>query len=531
VPEFIARFAVGPLLGLAANGAIAILCLVTLSLYRHYRPLRSLFFFYLVLTFCFLGWVIYGLQRSEESILLGNRILYAAIAFLPAIWFWFYLSLFNEKPDWLTCIVTGISFILASLALLGRGPLLFGLPMEPDPIALDVMRPQSKLLKPLIQSFSLMACIFYFIIIILRLWRFKDRRPVYLLPVGIGLFIWFLGGLHDALRVAGVAVLYKDYVLWFTSLWLSIFLTIAVALHFRSLEQAAREELERLSKVKSKALDHLSHELRTPLALVQGNIRLIKRKAQMQSPPSIREEVFESLEKNLDRLSAIQQETDQIIRSYQELETRQRLVESDYSQPSGFELIDLYPFTERILENVKTQAKHRNLHFYLDGQMDLHLLMDSKILEESLVGLLKNAIENTPDEGMVRIVMEQKAQWTLLKFLDFGIGITKENQRHLFDGFFHTLDTELYTSKKPYDFGAGGKGLDLLRMKAYSQQFGFDISVGSQRCIYLPTDRDLCPGKISACPHCKTPEDCLSSGGSTFCVTFPISEKIPTLKD
>ncbi len=297
-----------------------------------------------------------------------------------------------------------------------------------------------------------------------------------------------------------------------------------------ALEQS-RKELEQLNKAKSRALDHLSHELRTPLAVVRGNIRLIKRKTQMESPPSIREEFFQSLEKNLDRLSAIQQETDQIIRSYQELETRQRLVESDYSQPSGFELIDLYPFTERILENIKTQAKHRNLHFYLDGQMDLHLLMDSKILEESLVGLLKNAIENTPDEGMVRVVLEKKDQWIQFKVMDFGIGITKENQRHLFDGLFHTLDTELYTSKKPYDFGAGGKGLDLLRIKTYGQRFGFDISVGSQRCIYLPTDRDLCPGKISACPHCKTPEDCLSSGGSTFCVTFPISEKIPTLKD
>ena len=42
--------------------------------------------------------------------------------------------------------------------------------------------------------------------------------------------------------------------------------------------------------------------------------------------------------------------------------------------------------------------------------------------------------------------------------MDFGIGVTKANQRHLFNGLFHTLDTELYTSKKPYDFGAGGKG-------------------------------------------------------------------------
>jgi signal transduction histidine kinase len=148
--------------------------------------------------------------------------------------------------------------------------------------------------------------------------------------------------------------------------------------------------------------------------------------------------------------------------------------------------------------------------------------MDPNILDESLMGLIKNAIENTPDEGMIRIILEQKGQWIQVKVMDFGVGITKENQRHLFDGLFHTQETELYTSKKPYDFGAGGKGLDLLRIKTYGHRFGFDISEGSQRCLYLPMDRDPCPGKISECPSCKTREDCLNSGGSTFCLSFPI---------
>jgi len=160
----------------------------------------------------------------------------------------------------------------------------------------------------------------------------------------------------------------------------------------------------------------------------------------------------------------------------------------------------------------------------MDGEKDLHLLIDPKILEETLVGLLKNAVENTPDEGLIRVTMEKKAGWIQLKVIDFGMGITKENQRHLFDGLFHTLDTELYTSKKPYDFGAGGKGLDLLRIKTYAQRFGFDISAGSQRCTCLPTERDLCPGRVSACPHCKTREDCFNSGGSTFCLTFTVIE-------
>jgi class 3 adenylate cyclase len=52
---------------------------------------------------------------------------------------------------------------------------------------------------------------------------------------------WFLGGLHDAIRSTGVILFSRDQVLWFTSFWLSILLTVAVTLHFRSLEQAVRE--------------------------------------------------------------------------------------------------------------------------------------------------------------------------------------------------------------------------------------------------------------------------------------------------
>lgn len=303
----------------------------------------------------------------------------------------------------------------------------------------------------------------------------------------------------------------------------------AVAIENARLQQAridalehSKKELERLNKAKSRALDHLSHELRTPLAVIQGNIRILKRKTQNQTPPIMREEFYESLEKNLGRLSEIQQETDQIIRTYQEWEKEQTIEGVDRTQNGRTTALSLPPFVEQVLDDVKRRAGHRNIEFHIDGGQGLILNVIPKILEESLVGFLKNAIENTPDEGLVRILLEQKAQWVQLKVMDFGIGITKENQSHLLDGLFHTLETDLYTSKKPYDFGAGGKGLDLLRIKTYGQRFGFDIAVASQRCIHIATDRDLCPGRISACPHCRTTEDCYKSGGSTFCLTFPL---------
>ena len=286
----------------------------------------------------------------------------------------------------------------------------------------------------------------------------------------------------------------------------SVFIEIAQLHQARidALEQS-RKELEQLNKAKTKALDHLSHELMTPLAVIQGKIRLLKLKAQAQIAPLVGEKFFESLEKPFNRLLDIQKETDQIIRSYQELETRSRRADFDHRPSVSAENINLHDFTETVLESVKRQASHRDIQFQTDGEKDLHLLMDREILEEILVGLLKNAVENTPDEGLIRIILEQKAQLLQLKVVDFGTGITQENQRHLFDGLFHTIDTELYTSRKPYDFGAGGKGLDLLRIKIYAQRFGFDISARRQRCSCIPTERDLCPGR-----------------GSTFCLTFSV---------
>ncbi len=265
--------------------------------------------------------------------------------------------------------------------------------------------------------------------------------------------------------------------------------------------------------------------------MIQGKLRLLKRKLHVETSPFGEEELFDILERHLNRLLDIQQETDKIIRSYQELEGSYSRDDLDRFSPVSFQPIILFSFAEGILEKVRECARHRDIQFQIEGAKELCAGMPSHILGDIFEGLLKNAVENTPDGGKVRILLERREEGGLLKVQDFGTGITEENQRHIFDGLFPTQDIELYASKRPYDFNAGGKGLDLLRMRVYGQRFGFGLSVESRRCIYLPTDRDLCPGKISLCPHCRGPEDCQISGGSTFIVSFSLtggrgSEKI-----
>ncbi|MCK5165269.1 MAG: histidine kinase, partial [Desulfobacula sp.] len=69
----------------------------------------------------------------------------------------------------------------------------------------------------------------------------------------------------------------------------------------------------------------------------------------------------------------------------------------------------------------------------------------------------------------------------------------------IFEGFFSTQETMNYSSKRPFDFNAGGKGADLLRMKIFSERYNFKISMTSKRCRNIPANKDTCPGSIQDC--------------------------------
>jgi signal transduction histidine kinase len=104
---------------------------------------------------------------------------------------------------------------------------------------------------------------------------------------------------------------------------------------------------------------------------------------------------------------------------------------------------------------------------------------------------------------------------------DTGIGITSENQRLLFNDYFTTGDIMGYATRNPFDFNAGGRGFDLLRMKRFSKRFGFELSLYSVRCRHIPNDADACPGDTERCRYLSRPEECRNSGGTRFTVRFP----------
>jgi signal transduction histidine kinase len=185
------------------------------------------------------------------------------------------------------------------------------------------------------------------------------------------------------------------------------------------------------------------------------------------------------------------------------------------------ETINLDECLDELCAQAITSMRGRDLTIARHIERDITLTMDRGVLEKSFLGILKNAIENTPDEGKIEFTAFSKDGEIRIEVHDYGVGITEENQKLIFGGFFHTQDTQLYSSKRPYEFNAGGTGLDLLRIKSLSEWWGFSVDFESTWCRFIPTDNDRCSGRISTCPFITDKSECFSSGGSLFSLTFP----------
>ena len=333
--------------------------------------------------------------------------------------------------------------------------------------------------------------------------------------------------------------------------------TVALSIEnarFSSELKKAYTDVSRMNRAKDKIFHHLSHELKTPVSVLSGSLRILGKK--MSSlPEDAWKPTIRRAERNLDRIMEIQYQVEDIIQDkpYEtydllsnmvdqcsdELETlvaegagedaiiaylRRRIEELFGPKQLVPENINLKQYVGKRLEHLGPLFSHRQVEILTDLDAVPPIYVPGEVLQKVVDGLMKNAIENTPDEGKIVVFTKKSKGHVELVVKDYGVGITEENQRLIFGGFFTTQDTMVYATKNPFDFDAGGKGADLLRMKIFSERYLFKIDMASSRCTFLPNEYDICPGKISKCSFCTTRDDCYNSGGTTFSLRFPVKE-------
>jgi PAS domain S-box-containing protein len=194
-------------------------------------------------------------------------------------------------------------------------------------------------------------------------------------------------------------------------------------------EDDLREALEKekeLNELKSRFVSMASHEFRTPLSTVLSSTYLIEKYTTTDDQPK--------REKHLQRIiSSVNMLTDILndFLSVGKIEEGRIQV-----RPSAFNIRDfIITISGEIINTLKKGQKIRYDH---KGKQEV--FMDASLLKHIIMNLISNASKFSPEASFIEIKTICHDQRTILSVKDHGIGIPKEDQKHLMERFFRSAN-------------------------------------------------------------------------------------------
>ena len=203
---------------------------------------------------------------------------------------------------------------------------------------------------------------------------------------------------------------------------------ITVRKKLEEAERRAREDAERVNRVKDAFLAVVSHELRTPLNSILGWATLLNSDI---LPPEKSRAATQAIERAA-RVEA------QLVESLLDL-TRIMAGKLDLA----LEPLDMASVVNIAVEMVRPDAEANELT--LDVQLPLSpiiVVADGTRLQQVAWNLLTNAVKFTPRQGKVEVVVERTDAHVEMRVKDNGQGITAEFLPHGFDRFAQAASKE-----------------------------------------------------------------------------------------
>jgi signal transduction histidine kinase len=225
-------------------------------------------------------------------------------------------------------------------------------------------------------------------------------------------------------------------------------------------------ELEEANRLKTVFITVASHELNTPLTIASGMLELAIAKNRDDAVAGYLQRSLRAAR----RLGGL------LINTFKLLESE------DFTRLLEVEPVPLDPLLKEIVADVEPFLKARRQTIAVTVEpADLEIEANREQVRDILENLIGNAIKFSPDERSTRVTIRSvpAANGTVptmieIQVIDQGIGIPWEDQPHIFEPFFSTLDTMRHSTGE-YGFQKRGAGLGLAIARKFAELHGGSI--------------------------------------------------------
>lgn len=238
----------------------------------------------------------------------------------------------------------------------------------------------------------------------------------------------------------------------------------------QELSEALAKEKE-LNEIKGRFVSMASHEFRTPLSTVLSSASLLSKYTNT-----------EDQDKRQRHINKIKNSVSQLNEILEDFLSLGKLDEGKVeSNPSVFNLEEF--LNELVEETTGLLKKGQKISLEFKGEPEVSA--DKKLLKNVLVNLVTNAIKFSDEEKAVGIKAKVESDRAEIKVSDQGIGISKEDQVHLFSSFFRGANA----------VNIQGTGLGLHIVKRFTElmngevEIDSDINQGTTVTISIPITR------------------------------------------
>ena len=212
-----------------------------------------------------------------------------------------------------------------------------------------------------------------------------------------------------------------------------------------------------------------SHELKTPLTSIKGFLQLLERNIERGKPEAVQSQ-----------LNKVQTQVEKLNELVSDLLDLSKIESGELKFNKRYFSID--NLLDECIENI--QQSNHTFTITKIGKAGREIFGDEMRIEQVIVNFLTNAIKYSPGTGEIQIKVVAEPDRIYVGVKDFGIGMTEEHYKNVFDKYYRVEETSLRFQ---------GLGMGLFICKQIIERHGGEIGViskpgaGSEFYFYLPT--------------------------------------------